>query len=109
MTARLWQGLGLAALTALTLLVPQAIAQTPATPVAATANGEAIPRADIDAIIKARAPSAVPPSELQRRQQQFAALDMLIDDLLMQQFLRKNGPQVDPSEVTKRLVELEEG
>jgi peptidyl-prolyl cis-trans isomerase C len=33
---------------------------------------------------------------------------MLIDDLLMQQFLRKYGPQLEANEVSKKLAELEE-
>ena len=40
---------------------------------------------------------------------QLEALSLLIDDRLVQQFLRKNGPPVSPVEVNKKLAELESG
>jgi peptidyl-prolyl cis-trans isomerase C len=39
---------------------------------------------------------------------QQSALEMLIDDLLMKQFLRKNGPKVAATEINKELADLEE-
>lgn len=94
-------------------IVPQVAAQQPGQPAnvipAAVVNGESIPMSDVEAIMRARGPSAVPTSDVQRKQMQFTALEMLIDDMLMQQFLRKNGPKIDPAEITKRFAELEDG
>jgi peptidyl-prolyl cis-trans isomerase C len=85
-----------------------ATAQAPAK-VAATVNGAVITLADVEAALKARGPMATPPTEQQRRQMQLEALSMLIDDLIMQQFLRQQAPKVDPAEVSKRLAEMELG
>src|SRR5207248_3056439 len=45
----------------------------------------------------------------QENQLKAEALSMLIDDLLMQQFLQKNGPRVEQAEVNKWLANLEAG
>lgn len=84
-----------------------AAAQSAAAPKpAATVNGEIIPLAEVEAILKARGPNPTPIPEGQKRQMQMDALFMLIDDLLLQQFLRKNLPLPAPAEVNKRLAEL---
>src|SRR5439155_12002641 len=62
---------------------------------------------DVEMLMKERGPSPTPLSEVQRKQMQLASLEMLIDDVLMRQFLRKSGPKVDPAEVAKRVAELE--
>ena len=84
------------------------LAQSPATPKpAALVNGEPISLADVEQVLKMQGPSATPLSELQKKQMRQEVLSMLVDDLLMQQFLRKHGPKVDPAEINKRLAELE--
>lgn len=111
MTARNWALLSLAA-AVLAVGAGRGSAQAPATPdqtVAAVVNGETIYLSEIEAILKERGPTATPPTELQRRQMQFAALEMLLDDRLMQQMLRKHGPKVDPAEVAKQFALLEDG
>jgi peptidyl-prolyl cis-trans isomerase C len=50
----------------------------------------------------------MPLTEAQKKQMQMEAIGMLIDDILMQQFLRKNAPHLDPNEVNKKMAELEE-
>lgn len=79
----------------------------PAAKPAAVVNGEPIPMADVDNILKLQGPSATPMSEVQKKQMRQEVLSMMIDDVLMQQFLRKHGPKVDPAEINKRLAELE--
>jgi parvulin-like peptidyl-prolyl isomerase len=74
---------------------------------AAMVNGEPIMMEEVDAILKHEPPSANPPTEIQRRQMQLEALSLVIDDRLVQQFLRKNGPTIPPAEVHKKLAELE--
>src|SRR5215831_16453132 len=90
---------------------PPAAAPAAAQPVgqvAAEVNGEPIPLADVDAVLKLDGPPAVEVPENKRRQRRLEVLGMLIDNLLMQQFLRKNGPRVDPAEVNKQMAELEQ-
>jgi peptidyl-prolyl cis-trans isomerase C len=73
----------------------------------AVVNGTPITRAELDAVLKQAGPTAAPLTEAQKRQMQVEAVGMLIDDLLMQQFLRKNGPRVELAEVEKQLAELD--
>jgi len=79
---------------------------TPEKP-AAHVNGEAISMADVRAVLEAR-PSPVPLTAGQQRELRQAAVDMLIDDLLMRQFLRKNALPAQPQEIQKEIDELKE-
>ena len=100
--------LGLSAL----LLAGLALAQTPTQPTrppVAVVNGIEISRAELEAAIRAAGPVAVPLTEAQSRQRQSEALAMLIDNLLMRQFLEKNTPPVSAEEVRRRLDEMEAG
>jgi peptidyl-prolyl cis-trans isomerase C len=79
---------------------------------AAIVNGEPMSVAEVAAVIKllpapkekATTPAA---SEQQQKTLRHEALEMLIDDVLMRQFLAKNGRRVDSGEVDKRLAELD--
>jgi hypothetical protein len=73
---------------------------------AATVNGEAIPMEEVELFLKQR---PVPPqlSDEQRRQIRLEVVGMIVDDHLLQQFLRTNAPAVKDTDVTKWLVELE--
>jgi peptidyl-prolyl cis-trans isomerase C len=94
----------------LAVLTNWAIGQTgtAANKPAAVVDGTPITMAEVEAVIKQGGPSPTPLTENQRRQMQIEAVGMLIDDLLVQQFLRSHGPKIDPAEVNKRLAELEE-
>ena len=114
MRARKWTVAILAGTVILAMSGLSAQAQTQATlPVpakpAAVVNGEPIPLAEIEAVLKAQGPTAVKLTEAQKRQAQYDVLEMLMDDLLFTQFLRKNAPAVTPAEVAKQLAELEDG
>jgi parvulin-like peptidyl-prolyl isomerase len=74
---------------------------------AALVNGEPILMEEVDAVLKHEPATPNPPTEIQRRQMQLEALSLVIDDRLVQQFLRKNGPAIPPAEVHKKLAELE--
>lgn len=76
---------------------------------AAVVNGVAIQSAELDTVLKAADPVPVTLPEAQRRKRQMEALAMLIDNVLMRQFLEKNTPAVSPAEVAKRLTEMEGG
>jgi parvulin-like peptidyl-prolyl isomerase len=79
---------------------PPASAEKPA----ALVNGEAISLADLKAALDAR-PSPVPLSAAQQKELRQGALDMLIDDLVMRQFLRKHGT-IEPEAIDRELEDL---
>lgn len=75
---------------------------------AAVVDGVPISLEEVDAVLKQAPPTPAPLSEVQRRQLRMEAVAMLVDDLLMQQFLNKNGPRITPAEVDKKLAELDD-
>jgi len=79
-------------------------AQPPANPnpLAATVNGETIALADVDALLKHTLPDT-PLNATQQRRMRLEVLSDMIDDVLVRQFLRKNGPKVDPAEIDAQL------
>lgn len=120
----IWRGLaGVVALAVLAGRVPaqapaQAApqAQPPAQPiqapkssgpqVAAVVNGESIPMSEVLAVLNQQPPPPQPLTEAQKRELQTSAVQMLIEDLLMRQFLRKNAPPAPTAEVEKEVAEL---
>ncbi len=91
--------LSLAALAVATVV----LAQPPAKPeVAATVNGETISLAEVDAVLKHTLP-LTPLTAAQRRQMRIEVLSDMVDEMLVRQFLRKNGPKVDPAEIDAQL------
>jgi peptidyl-prolyl cis-trans isomerase C len=86
----------------------------PAAPASATAaakpvavvNGEPIPMADLETVLKQAPPMAVQLPEDRKKQMQREALAMLIDEVLLAQFLKQNAPPVSPAEVDKKLADL---
>jgi parvulin-like peptidyl-prolyl isomerase len=109
MRAQSWLVQTLAGLVALVVLVNGARAQLlrPATKPAAIVDGTAITMAEVEGVLKQAGPTATPLTEAQRKQLQVEAVGMLIDDLLMEKFLRKSGPRIDPADVNKKVDELE--
>ena len=82
-----------------------ALAQPPADPkphIAATVNGEQITLAEVDALLKRTLP-LTPLTAAQKRQMRIEVLSDMVDDVLLRQFLRKNGPKVDPGEIDAQL------
>jgi parvulin-like peptidyl-prolyl isomerase len=108
MRARSWLVQSLASMAVLTVLVNGARTQLlrPATKPAAVVDGTQITMAEVENVLKQAGPTATPLTEMQRKQLQMEALGMLIDDLLMEQFLRKNAPQIIVAEVDKKVAEL---
>jgi peptidyl-prolyl cis-trans isomerase C len=70
--------------------------------VAATVNGDPITLEEVDAVLKHTLPRT-PLNPAQRRQMRIEVLTDLVDDVLLRQFLRKNGPKVDPAEIDAQL------
>lgn len=111
MNIRTWLALSLASATTLAILANGVQGQAPtamAKP-AATVNGTTISMAEVEAVVKQWGPTATPLTETKRKEMQREALNVLIDELVMQQFLRKNGPKVAPAEVNRKVTELEDG
>jgi parvulin-like peptidyl-prolyl isomerase len=73
----------------------------------ATVNGRNITMAEVDTVLKAR-PLAPNLPERQLKEMRFEALCLLIDGVLWEQFLQKNGPRIPKSEVDQRMAELEQ-
>src|SRR5262245_43043333 len=111
MTARRWTMANLAGAAALVLLAGGVKAQAPKTPapVAAVVNGESITVAEVDTVLKLVPPTPTPPTDAQQRQMRQDALDMLIDDLLVRQFLTANAPKVGQAEFNKEYEALQAG
>jgi peptidyl-prolyl cis-trans isomerase C len=107
MTARWWALRALASAAVAAALVRGVLAQAPAAKPAALVNGEPIHLAEVEAILKLRPTPFLKPTDEEHREMQREVLDMLIDDLVLQQFLRKNAPPVPPAEVNKKLNELQ--
>lgn len=76
---------------------------------AATVDGVPISMADVDVLVRQAGPRATALTESQRRQMQWEAVGMLIDDVLMQQFLRKYGPKIEQRDIEKKIAELRDG
>ena len=110
MRARSWLVESLAGLAILITLVNGVRAQSPrsASKPAAVVDGTPITMAEVESILKKAGPTATALTDAQRKQLQLEALGMLIDDLLMERFLRKNAPPIDPAEVNKKFAELKD-
>jgi parvulin-like peptidyl-prolyl isomerase len=75
--------------------------------VIATVNGRSITLGEVDTVLKARnvSPAELPPDSRQRMQYEAACL--LVDGILWEQYLQKNGPRIDPAEVNRHMADLE--
>lgn len=107
MALRRWAMANLLSLALVNGMTSWAPAQAPATRQVAIVNGEPITLAEVDAVLKARPIESLQLSQADYRGMQKEALNLLIDDLLMQQFLRKNSPAIAAAEVTKHVKELQ--
>jgi peptidyl-prolyl cis-trans isomerase C len=110
MSVRRWIVQSLASAATLAVLAGGASAQpgTASTKPAAVVDGMAIAMAEVEAVLKQAPPTATPLTEAQRRQMQLQAVGLLIDDLLMQQCMRKLGPRIELPEVNKRVADLQD-
>jgi peptidyl-prolyl cis-trans isomerase C len=108
MRARSWLMPSLASLAVLVLSVNGACpqAQKAVAKPAAVVDGIPISLAEVEAILKQGGPTATALTDVQRKQLQMEAVGMLIDDLLMQRFLRRSGPRVEQAQVDKKITEL---
>ena len=91
-----------AVLLALSTALAQPPDPAPDTNVAATVNGEKITLTEVDAVLK-QTLALTPLTAAQRRQMRVEVLSDMVDELLVRQFLRKNGAKVDPAEIDAQL------
>jgi parvulin-like peptidyl-prolyl isomerase len=75
---------------------------------AAVVNGEAITLAEVDAILKSRPIQSMKPTEADYREMQKEALNMIIDERIMQQFLHKHASAATPAQINKKFRELQD-
>jgi len=75
---------------------------------AAVVNGETIPMSEVEAVLALQPPTPTLMTEAQKRELRQNALNMLLEDRLLRQFLAKNAPAVQPADVEKEVVELRE-
>src|SRR6516165_3993186 len=125
MIARKWTIRGLAGAALLAFAAGQAPAQPPAAAPVTTAapaapaapaatksvavvDGDAITTADLENALRMVGPTAVPLTEQQKVQMRDDALEMLIEDALIHQFLRKYAPPATPEMINKELGEMAE-
>ena len=87
---------------------PQAAAPAQGAKPAAVVNGEQISMADLDAVLKRQPPQATAMPEKMQIAVRREALAVLIDEMLLHQFLRKNCPPVAKADVEKKLAEFSE-
>jgi parvulin-like peptidyl-prolyl isomerase len=73
--------------------------------VAAIVNGEPITLDDVDALLKRASPT--PLDAAHQRARRLDALEGLIDELLVRQFLRQHGPKIDAADVDQAFAALE--
>jgi len=91
------------------------VAAAPAQPVpprvkpVAVVNGVSISMAELDAVVRAAGPEPVQLTAAQRRQQKVEALGLLIDNVLLRQFLERTTPPIAADVVERRLAELKIG
>jgi parvulin-like peptidyl-prolyl isomerase len=97
----------LTALLALALaLAGTGSAQVPGDKRAALVNNEPIMMSEVEAVIKATVQSPTPLSEAQRKEVQATAINMLVEDMLMRQYLRKNAPPAAAADIDKEIKDL---
>ena len=109
MKAHTWIWRALACMALVVTVARSAPAQAPAADSrpAAIVNNETITMAELDANVKLMNPTAAQMPENERKQARFAMIGELIDDRLLQQFLRANGQRVTDADVAKMLAAKE--
>ncbi len=122
MTARKWIMGTVGGAAALVLATASALAQTaqkpptagthkatapvPTMPPAAVVNGEPITVTELESVLQLMPKPPRPLTETQKKQMRADALDMLIDDVLIRQYLNKNAPRITQEEFTKEYQTL---
>ncbi|HKI33994.1 MAG TPA: peptidylprolyl isomerase [Gemmataceae bacterium] len=107
MRLHIWALAALGGAAALAAASP-ARAQADPMAVVATVNGRTITQGELDAAMKAHGPLPLEVSADNKKHWQFNVLCGLVDGLLWEQYLQKNGPRIEPAELDKHMAEFEE-
>lgn len=99
----------LVAITVWAICAGNAEAAPPKGKAAATVNGEAITFAQLEPLLKNIGPLPAGLPDAMRKEMQREALALLIDEMLMTQFLRKHVPPATKAEVDQKMAELVAG
>lgn len=75
---------------------------------AARVNGEVIYQSELKSILDQRPPSPTPLPANVERSMRMEVLDMLVDDMLMRQYLRTNAPAPTAAEIQKEVADLKD-
>jgi hypothetical protein len=97
----------LAAWAGMVLLAGTAAAQAPGVKPVAVVNGEPISMHEVEAVIKTGmglTPQVL--TDAQKKEAMATATNMLIEDVLMRQYLRKNAPTIPAAEIDKEMKDL---
>ncbi len=89
-----------------TVGTPRATTSVPTMPPAAVVNGEPITVTELESVLQLMPKPPRPLTEMQKKQMRADALDMLIDDVLIRQYLNKNAPRITQEEFTKEYQTL---
>src|SRR5262245_12888775 len=73
---------------------------------AAVVNGEPVPEGVVEACLRSMPPSAGPLHAAGQRERRQAALDQVIDETLVRQFLSKSAPAIPDADVEKEIANL---
>ncbi len=73
---------------------------------AAVVDGQTITVAEVENLLKHRPPTPTPLTEAQTRELRQMTLELLIDNVIMQKYMRQHVAEVPSTEVAKRLDEL---
>jgi parvulin-like peptidyl-prolyl isomerase len=74
---------------------------------AAIVNGEMISMAEVKALLETRPyPNSLTAEQVKALRQ--AAVEMIVDDVLLRQYLNKHAPKVNPADVAKEMQQLQE-
>jgi parvulin-like peptidyl-prolyl isomerase len=108
MALRSWMPAALVAVVMMAARSADVIAQGKGlgSPQVALVNGEPITMADLEGILKARPMQAIKLTDAERKEMRKEALNLLIDELIMHQFLVKNAPAVSTAQINKKFGEL---
>ncbi len=93
----------------LAILASAAVGQAPAAKPAAVVNGEPVPAAELNRVVEMLLKEKFkvqPPTDAQRKEIRDTVLGLLINDVLMRQFMDRNAPRVDPAEVDRYIADL---
>jgi len=75
----------------------------------AQVNGATITLGEVDDVLRSRPTSLTVPTAVQVRQARLDIVTTMVDDMLLRQFMREQGPKVDATIIDKQVIALTDG